>query len=95
MGNSTVVEQIGILESYEHSGKWIEMVISGKESSMKYGYLRQLAFVLPDRLWYKEVEAITKVIPRWPEGARVKHVHGEIVAIWIPTKSIWLREKRR
>ena len=95
MDNITIVEQIGILESYEHSGKWIEMVISGKESSMKYGYLRNLAFTLPDRLWDHEVKEITKVIPHWPEGARVKHIHGEIVAIWIPTKNIWLREKRR
>lgn len=94
MSDSDSVEKIGILESYEHSGKWIEMVIDGKESSMKYGYLRFLAFTLPDRLWYHEVEEITKVIPRWPEGARVKHVHGEIVAIWIPTKNLWIRQKR-
>lgn len=94
MDNITMVEQIGILESYEHSGKWIEMVISGKESSMEYGYLRQLAFYLPDYIWYQEVKEITKVIPSWPEGARVKHIHGKIVAIWIPTKNIWLRNNR-
>ena len=95
MDKANTNEQIGILESYEHSGKRIEMIISGKESSMKYGYLEELAFYLPDHIWYQEVKEITKVIPSWPEGARVKHIHGEIVAIWIPTKNIWLREKRR
>lgn len=92
-------EQVGILEKVDNLGKWAEIVVSGKESSMKYGDLSHLCFYLPDVIWgskyTSEVSAITALIPTWPEGAKVKCSYGNLVAIWIPTKKVWLRTRTR
>lgn len=95
-------KQVGILEKVtrcEYAEKWAEIVVSGKESSMKYGNLSYLCFHLPEVLWggkyTSEVDAIAKLIPTWPEGARVKCCDGDVVAVWVPTKKLWLRTKVR
>lgn len=101
MNNSTVVEQIGILESYEPEGdKWVRLTIDGTESTMKLGDLFYLSCSLVEEIWggskhRREVDDIRKNIPEWPKGSKVKHRDGRVVAIWVPTKNIWLREKRR
>lgn len=98
MSNPTLIERIGILESYTPVGKWVELVISGEESSMKYGELMNLYYYLVEETWgskyRQETDAILKINPNWPIGAKVKHLEGRIVAIWIPTKDVWVRIKR-
>lgn len=97
MDNSVTTEQIGILEGYDSGGKWAEIIIDGKEYSMKYGELINLSCYIPGYIWDQRneetVDEIRSILPDWPNGARVKHLNGKIVAIWIPTKNVWVRQK--
>lgn len=94
---------VGILEKWEMcewNSKWAELVIDGEEYSMKYGNLTHLVYTLPDMVWPVGKRAtyfdlIVKEYPGWPVGYKVKHIHGEIVALWVPTKGVWLRAKQR
>lgn len=91
------VEQIGVIEKTVDCGKWVEYWIDGVYSSMKGGDLYYLVYHLPEIVWgygtYSEVEEIVKLVPDWPIGAKVKQVPGNIVAVWIPTRKVWLRVK--
>lgn len=101
MDNSTEIEQIGILENFETYGdKWVRLIIDGNESTMKFGNLIYLSCSLVEVIWggskhRLEVDAIRKIIPGWPKGSKVKHRDGEVVAVWVPTKNVWLRNLRR